>query len=58
MAGGTRPAAGGYGAPDLTFANFALDLRRIMKREILHLQISRLTLEGESAIICVFTSET
>ena len=29
-AGGTRPAAGGYGAPDLTFANFALDLRRMM----------------------------
>jgi hypothetical protein len=29
MADGTRPAAGGYGAPDLTFANFALDLRRM-----------------------------
>ena len=28
MAVGTRPAAGGYGAPDLTFANFALDLWR------------------------------
>ena len=26
---GTCPAAGGYGAPDLTFANFALDLRRM-----------------------------
>ena len=30
MADGTRPEAGGYGAPDLTFANFALDLRRMM----------------------------
>jgi hypothetical protein len=28
-AGKTRPATGGYGAPDLTFANFALDLRRM-----------------------------